>query len=532
MDAASIKNGLQHRLLLISLAVTLLSLALPIALLQVYDRILPNQGVGTAWVLGLGVLTAMLLEAGLRYGRSWMLNRVGMKFDAQSSVSAMSRLLNAPDAELKKLGHVRIEDGFSALKQLREYQSGQALLALYDAPFILLFLALITYVGGAVVLIPLMMLLLASGCVYLLGRDAAVHAERVAVAGESRAHLLREVFRKILPYKGLALEGVIASRFEKRQKSLSGQQAQLDERVMQIQSLTAVFSQATTVMVVMFSAHLVIAGDMSSGALAACTLLAGRCMAPVGALFAFWGRHQSTQQAFAKAEPLLQLSAAKPLPVNELRAEAKPVAIGCHDLKFVDCDKSLSFQLPAGHLAILTPDEELDWSMLLNWLRNGYAEGVTGKCELTDSNGPRSAVDVQVALVPRRVSIFPGTVLENLSLFNETRTDSAQYWAKQLGLHARLIQLPQGYHTNLAQGVNAGLDRGTIQLIGLARALTSEPDLLLLDNADVGLDIASQKQLAAVLEAHSGGFTGLIATNSSALLSIAPLCELNKEASR
>lgn len=151
---------------LVSLAVILLSLALPITLLQVYDRILPNQGVGTAWVLGLGVLIAMLLEAMLRYGRSWMLNRVGMKFDAESSVDAMTRLLTVPDSALKNLGHNSIEDGFNALKQLREYQSGQALLALYGAPFVILFLALIAYVGVMVVFIPLLMLVIACVCLF------------------------------------------------------------------------------------------------------------------------------------------------------------------------------------------------------------------------------------------------------------------------------------------------------------------------------------------------------------------------------
>lgn len=171
-------------------------------------------------------------------------------------------------------------------------------------------------------------------CVYLLGKDASVHAERVTEAGILRSHLLREVFRKILPYKGLALEGPIVNRFENRHRVVASEQAQLDQRVMQIQLLSAVFSQATTVIVVMFSAHLVISGDMSSGALAACTLLSGRCMAPMGALFAFWGRHQTSRQAFAKAEPLLELlsEGSTLLSSNVKKAASVPVTVSCSDL--------------------------------------------------------------------------------------------------------------------------------------------------------------------------------------------------------
>src|SRR5210317_1600885 len=136
MSINVLKQGLKARLLLISLAVMLLSLALPIAMLQVYDRILPNQGVGTAWVLALGVFSAMLLEALLRYGRSWLLNRAGMKFEAWSNVEAMRRLLAASPGESRALGPAHVEEGFTALRRVQEYYSGQAMLALYDAPFI------------------------------------------------------------------------------------------------------------------------------------------------------------------------------------------------------------------------------------------------------------------------------------------------------------------------------------------------------------------------------------------------------------
>ncbi|ARN74370.1 hypothetical protein BST96_09695 [Oceanicoccus sagamiensis] len=514
---------MQSRLLLISLAVTLLSLALPIALLQVYDRILPNQGVGTAWVLGLGVLTAMLLEAGLRYGRSWMVNRAGMKFDAQSSVEAMQQLLSVPDAELKGLGHTQIEEGFNALKQLREYHSGQALLALYDAPFILLFLILIAYVGGAVVLIPITMLALAFMVVYWLGREASVHADRVKARNERRSYLLRQVFSRILPYKGLALEGVIASRFETSQRELASDQAQLDERLMQIQLLTSVFSQATTVIVVMFSAHLVISGDMSSGALAACTLLAGRCMAPVGALFSFWGRHQSSQQAFDKAQSLLSFGDSE-IAVTDTKTEAL-VGVSCQQVTLPGLAQNLSFDLAAGKLARLEPDASINWSAVMAWLRvGGDREGISGERVF---DGASDAAQIHIALVSRRSRLFQGSVLDNLTLFNSSRESLAYQWAEQLGLHQRLIQLPQGYHTQLAQGIGAGVDTGTAQLIALVRALTSEPNILLLDCADAGLDIAAQKQLAVVLNNLQGKLSCLVVSNSQELADI-PLCAVKR----
>lgn len=531
MMISEYKKALKGQLLLISLAIMLLSLALPIAMLQIYDRILPNQGVGTAWVLAVGVLSAMLLEAGLRYGRAWLLNRKGMKFEAWSSVEAMNRLLTAPSADLRKLGRHGIEEGIASLKRYQDYYSGQALLALYDSPFILLFLIMIAYIGGWVVLIPLIVLLIAFFTVYLLGRQAYFYSISSDQAMEDRAPIILEAFSRVLSFKSLGMEGALNRAFDKKQRVLVSEQASLDEYIMRIQLVTQFFSQGTTVLVVMFSAHMVISGDMSSGALAACTLLAGRTMAPVGALFSFWGQIQRSETMKRKAQSILSMGDSSGISKGSNEESSTKeihglLGIKTSDLVLPHTDKSMSFKVEPGSLVQLPESGWLNWSPFFNALcEREYS--VKGTWGYINNKGDAHKSAPLVSLVTDRVRIFQGSILDNLTLFTNERQSKAHEWSLKLGLHDRVIQLPQGYETRLGEHYGSGVDKGMEQMIGIVRALTHQPDFLLLDHADKGLDLSFQKILADQLGLLNGQLTCLVTTGSETLQNLLPKLKIS-----
>ncbi|MYM64756.1 ABC transporter transmembrane domain-containing protein [Pseudomaricurvus sp. HS19] len=512
MTLSDLKRGLKPRLLLISLAIMLLSLALPIAMLQIYDRILPNHGVGTAWVITLGVFSAIVLESVLRYGRAWWLNRAGMKYEAWSNVEAVQRLLAADPAELMTLGRHGVEEGFQALRRTQDYVSGQALLALYDAPFILIFLLLIAYIGGWVVVIPLLVLAVAFVTVYLLSNRASEFAQGVDDATALRAPIIQESFARVLSLKAGALDSAMLKAFDRGHRRVAAEQAGLDEYLMRIQLVTAFFSQATTVMVVIFSAHLVISGDMSSGALAACTLLAGRIMAPVGALFSFWSQVQRSEQAQARAQELLSVGSDTP-PVRAF--DPNPVGVEGRNLRLPGVAGALSVTVKAGSLVWLQESGWLRWSPWLRALAK-RAQPLAGATRFITAPD----LEADLAYVPDGIWIFQGTVMENLTTFTASRETSAMAWSVKLGLHQRIIQLPQGYQTQLAEHFLTGLGRGTEQLLGIVRALAKQPNLLILDHADRSLDLAAQKALAGAISGLQGKMTVIATTQSPELQAV------------
>lgn len=515
-------QSLNHRLLVISLAIMLLSLALPIALLQVYDRILPNQGVGTAWVLALGVLIAMLAEAGLRYGRSWLLNREGMKYEAWSTVEAMRHLLTTPSPVLRAIGRHGIDDRLAALKQYQDYYSGQAMLALYDAPFILLFLFLIGYVGGAVVIIPIITLCLAFIVVYRLGDKAHDFSVARDESLALRAPLMSSVFESIVHLKAAGIDGAANRAFDHRHRNLASEQAGLDEYMMHIQMVTQFFSQVTTVLVVILSAHLVISGQMSSGALAACTLLAGRAMAPVGALFSFWGQIQRSDTMRQKAQSLLAMSEGESVNTTSVPG---PVGIEVSNLRLPGVSASIGFKVTPGQRCMLPETSWQRWDGFFNALA-GRETQVTGDWQFQSRSGDSETDQVHVALVSDLTTIFQGTLLENLTMFSAERETDAMAWSRRLGLHDRVTRLPNGYETMLSEHYGSGVDRGTEQLIGIIRGLAGQPQVLLLNHADRGLDLRTQQLLADALIEEAEKTTILMASNCHALKSAFESVEL------
>ena len=141
-------SRVSRSLLLSSAFINLLSLALPFAMLQIYDRILPNQSHGTATVLVLGVSIAILLELFLRYARSWMLASSAANFELTTTIKSVKALLNAKHSDIEKYGSGKIINGLNSVSSMRDLFSGQAALAFMDIPFVLLFLGLVAYIGG------------------------------------------------------------------------------------------------------------------------------------------------------------------------------------------------------------------------------------------------------------------------------------------------------------------------------------------------------------------------------------------------
>jgi len=139
----------------LSLLSNILGLALPLALIQVYDRIIPNQSLGTAAVLFSAVLIALLLDGLARFARSAIFARIGSVEEHRLSLRVAKHVLTMPRERFGRMGAGRIDGLFATVARSREILEARSLMGLFDAPFAFAFLALVWFLGGAVVLAPL-----------------------------------------------------------------------------------------------------------------------------------------------------------------------------------------------------------------------------------------------------------------------------------------------------------------------------------------------------------------------------------------
>lgn len=498
--------------LAVSLVMHFLGLALPLALLQIYDRILPAQAWGTAIFLVSGVGLAIVLEAVLRYGRTALFATIGARYEAQATLAALTRLQHGDIATIERMGTAAVSDGLRAIGQVRDFWSGQAGAALYETPFVLVYLGLIAVIGGALAWIPLALFAAAALAVAVMNPGISRAALATEQADRERHDFAWTSFAALGYIKAVGAEGRIGRVWRRINARHLARSVELETRMGWVRENAATFGQLSTVLIVAWGAGQVVAGELTTGALAACTMLAGRSIGPAMASLGYWSQLARTGEAQQRVQQLLNLplnpglradAAAQdaPTPLGEITIDAptllaQPVRIAAGEVVWLDTpDTTLS-----SRLLMAVSGMSLDPEVQVRF--NGHP--------LAESS--RQALRQSVVLVSRQIALVPGTLLDNLTLFDARYAADVPALAEALGLQATIDRLRRGLHTDVGPGSAEHLDEGIYQRIAILRALLRRPQVLLLDHPASGLDLDGIKRLAGLLKAMQGETTVLIAT--------------------
>src|SRR5215475_5835236 len=290
-----------------SICAHLLALAVPLALLQTYDRILPNEAYSTTFVLALGVSIAIVLEALLRYGRSVLFAYVGEAFEGRVTLAELDHLMRANGKAVHEYGVPALSDAVRAVGQIRDFWSGNAATALHELPFLVIYIALIAYIASWLALIPIALTIAALIAALLVTRATRSTMRDLETAEAERRQLAWGIFGGLVEVKAMAAEPMLTRRYRDVVARVMTAEACLEDQLMLIRENGALLAQIATVAVVTFGAFMVIAGQLTTGGLAACTLLAGRSIGPAMSAFVYLSRRGYRQEAERKIEKVLSL---------------------------------------------------------------------------------------------------------------------------------------------------------------------------------------------------------------------------------
>ena len=494
----------------ISFFISLLGLAIPIVMLQVYDRLLKHHSTSTAVVLVGGAFIAIAIESFLRYGRSYLLSEYSLKFDVEMPINIMRRILNSPLSSMKSLGPSGINQAQNDLNILKSHYSGQSVIALFDLPFTAVYLLVVGYIAGVVVLVPIAVIIfsivialyfkkLATAAVVARDRDQTI------VQGK-----LLTLFSYLLQVKTLSIEKAKQEEIAEASKNFSVSRKQTEILNLLANDSVAVLSQVSTVGIVIVGAISVMNANMTTGALAACTILGGRCIGPVSRLFSYWIRLQTTLSAKSRIEEIEEI------PVNEVfSVDAKEdgdlsSAPENGDVEFKNVVFSLdakrydvSLKIKSGmKYAMDASDGDIVRNKMVLALIGGFISPESGDVLV----GGKSLCDYirdpycrAVTLVAHDALLFRGSLMDNLTFFRPELEEYALQIADKLGLTPLINRLPYGFKTYITTVEAAPVDQGTAQTIAIIRALARKPKILLLDRAESGFDIGGQKRLVELL---------------------------------
>ena len=492
-------------LVLSSLVINLLALALPIMMLQAYDRILPNYGLSTLCLLVFGVITAVALEVSLRIGRSYLTSWSGAVFEHKTACLALKHILQADLQKLEAQGSGAYLQKLSSISRLRSFYSGQALLTIVDLPFAFIFLFLIWYIGGNLVLAPLILFCCFGLLAWLLGLNLREKVQEQDFSGKIRYNFIIETLSGIHSLKGLGLEKFFLRRNDRLQGriSLAHYQVALTNAV--AQNCGMIFSQVMTVAIVSFGALKVIGGDMGIGGLAACILLSGRIMQPIQRALSLWARFQTFFIDRKELDDIFQLPKQQTDDAGRNRQPEGRLVFDNVSFRYSPTSPPLlnhiNLSLKSGDSVAISGASGSGRTTLLN-LAIGLLKPSTGKI-LVDNSSPHmvnpAILNSHIGYLPERGSIFYGTIRENLTFFGSINEHDAMTAAHLLGIDEAVAVLPAGFDTQLTDNVSDPVPPGLKQRIAMARVLANKPRIILFDNADRGLDKSGYNKIFSLL---------------------------------
>jgi ABC-type bacteriocin/lantibiotic exporter with double-glycine peptidase domain len=508
---------------LASVVINLLALATPVFLMTVYNKVIGHGALETLDVLALGMVSLLGFELLLRGLRGFIASHTGARLDALIGSEVVHHILRLPYRAFETMPAGQLTERLRQLDQLRQFLTGGLPLLAVDLAFVGLFMAALFALSPAMgwitlAAVPLFLLL----SLVAQRRQAALDRQGFRAAA-AKTSCLAEAVSQALTIKALGLEPEIERRFERRliASSIAGYRAG------NLASLVGGTGQAvqhlTALMLVYVGARMVVAGDLSVGALVACNILAARALAPIRQLFGAWQQLQQAREAWRRIDALLGEAPERPgrAMVGEFRGAIRLERVSFrYALDKAPALHELSLDIAPGTTTAIVGAPGSGKSTLVRLLL-GLERSGDGRVLLDGVEVTRLApaeLRTRIGVVPQEIHLFEGTIAENIGLGAAERSLGRIVAASRfVGLDPIVRRLPDGYETMLGER-GVGLSAGQRQLVAIARALVRNPRLLVLDEATSALDQASEAQLLDNLRRAGGGRTIVLVTHRLALL--------------
>ena len=499
-----------------SVIINILGVGLPLLILQVYDRIIPNQSFNTLSILILGFIGVLILEFLLRLGRAYTLGWAATRFEVGASHFAVKHLLNAPLASVTEDRTQTHMDRLTSIFRLADFYGGPNSLLIIDLPFVLILVATMALIAGPLVLVPIGVLIIFAVLTLRFGRNLRERFEEREDQDNKTYDFVAECLRGVMTLKGLSMEQFMLRRFERLQKARAKTNYGTIQASSTAQSISAILGNVTIVATVSVGAIDAVLGDLSIGTLAACTLLAGRIIQPVVRFASLWSEFQKLELALHEAGELFVLPQRPTEGVADGR-EGQPL-INLVNFTILENEKTIlkpfSLSIEGGEcLGVTGPDNKAKTAFLK--CLAGLQDVDQGQVIYNniDVNFYRNGNPGSIVMVGPKSALFDGTILENLSLFGTGPTiDEVRWAAGMTGVDFDINRLPLGYDTPVGDGAAEKLPQGLVRRIILTRAIAMLPKVLILDEPQMFLDREADQKLVRCLGALRHNITIVLST--------------------
>lgn len=502
-----------------SLVINVLFLVPALFTLQVFDRVLPSRSQETLLVLLAGTGGALLILLLLDYVRNRLQNVLGTIVDERLSPP----VVNAIVARVARAPHGVRTESIRDVAALRSLLSTHAVIALFDAPWVLVYVLVIwgfhPALGMGAAAAGALMLILA----WLNDRIGRRALEGLQQESRRATQYVESSLRNAEVLQALGMTENLLGRW----RTLSSRVAALHTRASRagvaFTALTRCVRQSIQIAMLALGAYLVLAEHASAGVMIATTILLGRALQPVEQLVGSWRMLADARAAYRRLEELAPELDEPPSRLRIPRPEGR-LSVEAVSYRAPGSDKvilaNIAFALAPGEALAIVGPSAAGKSTLARLLTGVWAP-TTGSVRLDGADvtyWPRHDLGPWLGYVPQDVELFDGSVADNIARLGQVDSEAVVAAAKRAEAHEMILTLPQGYDTQVGEH-GARLSPGQRQRVALARALYGQPRLVVLDEPNSNLDGAGEVGLAqALTRLRKDGVTSIVVTHRPSLI--------------
>ena len=497
-------RGILTQVLIASFVVQLFSLANPLLIQVIIDKVINQRSLDTLQVLGFALVVVTLMEGLIGALRTFLFSETTNRIDLRLGAEVIDHLLRLPLNYFDRRPVGELGTRIAELEKIRNFLTGQALTTLLDTAFSVIYIAVMLIYSWLLTLIALCVLPIQIGLTVLGAplfrrqyRDAAQENAR------TQSHLV-EVLTGIQTVKAQNVEMISRWKWQDLYGKYISRTFEKTITGTALSETSQVLQKLSQLLVLWVGASLVLSGDMTLGQLIAFRIISGYVTQPLLRLSSIWQSIQELKVSFERLADVVDT----PEESDEADKQKIPLPPIAGEVRFDD----LCFSFTPGGAQVL---RHIDFTIAAGTFVGVVGQSGSGKSTLTkmlarlySPGSGRILIDNydidkvelyslrrQIGIVPQEPLLFSGTVAENIALTDPDASSDAIVQAARLACaHDFIMELPAGYSSNVGER-GAGLSGGQRQRLALARTLLSQPRLLVLDEATSALDYDTERRV-------------------------------------
>ena len=493
--------------------------------LNVYDRVIPNNATETLWVLSIGVLVIYLFAVVMRALRSYFIDEAAKRTNLKISAMLLQKVLNLKmEARPQSIGS--FTKNLQEFEGIRDFITSFSITAVIDLPFTILGLLVVWWIGSYVVIVHMITIVILIAYSYYIQAPLQRVVEKTIKASAQKNAILIEGVAGLETIKMLGAEGQIQRAWEEAVSYISKWSNKSRMISSSVQDVSYFLQNFMIVVVIVVGVYMITAGDLTSGGLIALVILSRQVIAPMAQVVNLATRYHHAKEALKTLDEIMKLPVERPAGKTFLPRKRFDGVIGVKNLTFsypgqtTKVLNNITLEIAAGEkVGIIGPVGS--GKTTLGKLMLGLYEPIDGMVTM-DGTDIRQIDPAELrhflGYVPQDIVLFQGTVRDNITMgVDDIDDQNVIHAAEMSGVDEFVKKHPSGFDMRVEE-FGRGLSGGQRQSVAMARALLLDPPVLVFDEPTSNMDNRSEIRLKGYLATAVKEKTVVLITHRASLL--------------